>query len=80
MTTPTTDAGAVVPSGNLLADPSVIALIRLPAAALTIVALGGPLDALAKDHGGTGMVRMEGEWMVITANARPDAGREKGSP
>jgi len=69
MTTGQTDAGAVVPSGNLLADPSVIALIRLPVGVSTLVTLGHPLEQMARRKGGEAMMRQEGEWLVITANA-----------
>jgi len=68
MTTGQTDAGAVVPSGNLLADPSVIALIRLPVGVSTLVTLGHPLEQMARRKGGEAMMRQEGEWLVITAN------------
>jgi hypothetical protein len=68
MTTGQTEAGAVAPSGNLLADPSVIALIRLPVGMSTLVTLGRPLEEMAKRRGGDAMMRQEGEWLVVTAN------------
>jgi hypothetical protein len=67
--TPESAAGVSSPSTTLLADPSVIAVIRVPVRALTLVAWGPILDKLAEMHGGTGMLHQSGEWLVITANA-----------
>jgi hypothetical protein len=57
----------------LLADPSVIALIRLPVGVSTLVTLGHSFEQMAKRKGGEAMMRQEGEWLVITAATPPRA-------
>ena len=65
------------PAENLLVDPSVLALIRLPVGLTTMVELGPPLEQMAKLRGGEARLGREGEWLVIRSTPAPIKNKEE---